>query len=139
MSIDRLPSALVLALIVLSTASHAGAADILIVTDQKHPVHGIGSARVIELDTPLHMESALSIGLPSDPRQAAAVVHQRLHDDNGKQAKQLAAAYQGIADAWSLGVTTIPAVVVDRHYVVYGDTDVARAMTRIQAYREAHP
>ena len=43
------------------------------------------------------------------------------------------------ADAWSLGVTTIPAVIVDRHYVVYGDPDAAHAVTRIQAYREAHP
>lgn len=122
-----------------SEARTAAAATVWVVTDSMHSVHGIGSARVIELDAPSHMETALSAGLPSDPRRAAALVQQRLHDDNGTQTKQLAAAYQGVVDAWRLGVTTIPAVVVDQRYVVYGDADAAHAVARIQAYREAHP
>ncbi|WP_410711904.1 DUF1525 domain-containing protein, partial [Brevibacterium sp. SIMBA_078] len=30
-------------------------------------------------------------------------------------------------------------VLVDQRYVVYGDADVAHAIARVQAYREAHP
>jgi len=48
-------------------------------------------------------------------------------------------AYQGVADAWGLGIVKIPAVVVDRRYVVYGEPDVARAVARIDAYRSARP
>ena len=44
-----------------------------------------------------------------------------------------------MTDAWSLGVTKIPAVVVDRRYVVYGETDVSRALARIEEYRRAQP
>jgi integrating conjugative element protein (TIGR03757 family) len=49
--------------------------------------------------------------------------------------RELATAWQGIADAWSLGITTLPAVVVDRRYIVYGEPDVAKAVARIEAYR----
>ena len=48
-------------------------------------------------------------------------------------------AYQGVADAWSLGITSLPAVVVDQRYVVYGDSDVARAIARIEQHRKAQP
>lgn len=33
--------------------------------------------------------------------------------------------------AWSLGITKIPAVVVDRRYVVYGESDMAKALVLI--------
>ncbi|NQB78478.1 DUF1525 domain-containing protein, partial [Pseudomonas aeruginosa] len=33
----------------------------------------------------------------------------------------------------------IPAVVVDRRYVVYGEPDVSRAVARINAYQSAQP
>jgi integrating conjugative element protein (TIGR03757 family) len=46
---------------------------------------------------------------------------------------------RGVADAWSLGITTIPAVVVDQRYVVYGEPDVARAVARIEQHRRAQP
>ena len=41
--------------------------------------------------------------------------------------------------AWSLGIAKIPAVVVDRRYVVYGEANVARALARIEEYRRAQP
>jgi len=53
--------------------------------------------------------------------------------------RRIATAYQGVADAWSLGITTIPAVVVDQRYVVYGEPDVARAIARIEQHRRAEP
>lgn len=118
-------------------ASAAHGTDIWIVTDQQHPVRGLAHARVIELDAPTQIEATLSQGLPANPSEAAAEVRERL--ESSAVTQQLTAAYQGVTDAWRIGVTKIPAVVVDQRYVVYGDPDVAHAVARIQAYREAHP
>ncbi|VBF49794.1 TIGR03757 family integrating conjugative element protein [Burkholderia pseudomallei] len=120
-----------------SWVSTAMGADIWIVTDQQHPVRSLAHARVIELDAPTQIEATLSQGLPANPSEAAAEVRERL--GNTVVTQQLTAAYQGVTDAWRIGVTKIPAVVVDQRYVVYGDPDVAHAVARIQAYREAHP
>lgn len=120
-----------------SCASAANGTNIWIVTDQQHPVRELAHARVIELDAPTQIEATLSLGLPTKPSEAAAEVRQRL--GNPAITQQLTAAYQGVADAWRIGVTKIPAVVVDQRYVVYGDTDAAHAVARIQTYREAHP
>nr|WP_236872518.1 TIGR03757 family integrating conjugative element protein [Burkholderia pseudomallei] len=106
-------------------------------TDQQHPVRELAHARVIELDAPTQIEATLSLGLPTNPSEAAAEVRKRL--GNRAVTQQLAAAYQGVTDAWRIGVAKIPAVVVDQRYVVYGDPDVAHAMARVQAYRETHP
>ncbi|MFG6892054.1 TIGR03757 family integrating conjugative element protein [Burkholderia pseudomallei] len=147
MRIIRLPPPSVMSMAIvfliampLCSATYATAANaVWVVTDRLHPVQSVDGARVIELDAPSHVEVMLSAGLPADPHQAAKVIQQRLKGDNGKQAQQLAAAYQGVVDAWDLGVTKIPAVIVDRRYVVYGDTDVAHTLAHIRAYREAHP
>jgi integrating conjugative element protein (TIGR03757 family) len=48
-------------------------------------------------------------------------------------------AYQGVVDAWSLGIITIPAVVVDQRYVVYGEPDVAKAVVLIEAHLRTQP
>jgi integrating conjugative element protein (TIGR03757 family) len=116
----------------------AAAADIWVITDREHPVMGPRS-RVIELDVPDRIKAELATDLPSDPKQAAAIVQQRLKQDGGKLQQRLAGAYQGVADAWALGVTQIPAVVIDRRYVIYGETDVGRAVSRIEAYRRKQP
>jgi integrating conjugative element protein (TIGR03757 family) len=47
----------------------------------------------------------------------------RLKDGGATLQRRLAAAFQGMTDAWSLSVTKIPAVVVDQRYVVYGEPD----------------
>ncbi|MFF0901084.1 TIGR03757 family integrating conjugative element protein [Proteus mirabilis] len=54
------------------------------------------------------------------------------------QAKEQALhrAYQGIVQAWRLGVERLPAVVVDEQWVVYGTTDIEQAVGQIQQYRE---
>jgi len=53
--------------------------------------------------------------------------------------QRLREAYQGITDAWSMGVTTLPAVVVDQRYVVYGEANLDKALARIQQYRKDNP
>jgi integrating conjugative element protein (TIGR03757 family) len=115
------------------------AADVRVFTDRLHPVDAPADVRVVELDAAARVESALAADLPSDPAEAAAVVQQRLSDGGDALQHRLADAYQDVTDAWSLGVAKIPAVVVDRRYVVYGETDVARALARIEAYRRTEP
>ncbi|WP_425521342.1 TIGR03757 family integrating conjugative element protein [Xanthomonas translucens] len=115
------------------------AADVVVVTDSRHPVKTMGGERLIELDQASQTEAELSANLPNDPERAAAIVRQRLSQDGTDLQRSIGIAYQGITDAWSLGISSIPAVVVDQRYVVYGEADVARAIARIEQYRRAQP
>lgn len=134
---SRRPLAAVLCLALLAPV--AVAADVLVVTDSRHPVQAPAGVRVIELDQPAHIEAELTARLPADPAQAEALVRQRLLDGGVDLQRRIGQAYQGVADAWGLGIVKIPAVVVDRRYVVYGEPDVAHAVARIDAYRSARP
>jgi len=119
--------------------AHAEAADVRVFTDRHHAVEAPAGIHVVELDAPARIEAELAANLPADPAQAAAIVRQRLQDGGTPLQRRLADAYQGVTDAWSLGVTKVPAVVVDRRYVVYGETDVSRALARIEEYRRTQP
>lgn len=119
--------------------AHAAAADVRVFTDRHHAVEAPSGVYVVELDAPARIEAELAANLPADPAQAAAIVRQRLQDGGTPLQRRLANAYQGLTDALSLGVTKIPAVVVDRRYVVYGETDVPRALARIEEYRRMQP
>ncbi len=129
--------ALPAALVAFSSATFA--ADVLVVTDSRHPVKTMGSERLIELDEAHRIEAELSAELPTDPEQATAIVKRRLSSGGAALQRRIASAYQGVADAWSLGITSIPAVVVDQRYVVYGEPDVARAIARVEQHRRAQP
>jgi len=121
----------------LSSLAHAD--DILVVTDSQHPVQTHSDVRLIELDQPARIKAELSAHLPTDPVRGAALVQQRLQDGGNALQARLGTVYQGVVDAWSLGVTTIPAVIVDRLYVVYGEPDVAKAVALIEAHRRSQP
>ncbi len=129
--------ALPASLAVFSPATFA--ADVLVVTDSHHPVKAMGGERLIELDEAPRIKAELSASLPTDPDQAAAIVKRRLSNGGADLQRRIASAYQGVTDAWSLGITSIPAVVVDQRYVVYGEPDVARAIARIEQHRRAQP
>ena len=117
----------------------AADADVVAFTDAQHPVENASGARVVRLDAAAHLESALSAQLPADAAQAEAVVRRRLAQGGAESQRQLTTAYQGIADAWGMGIAKIPAVVVDHRYVVYGDADIVRAVARINAWRNSRP
>jgi integrating conjugative element protein (TIGR03757 family) len=106
----------------------ASAVDVLVVTDSRHPVQALAGARVIELDQATRIEAEL-----------ASHLRQRLRDGGEALQRRIGHAYQGVADAWGLGIAKIPAVVVDRRYVIYGEPDVARAVARIDTYRSTQP
>ncbi|MBK3848986.1 TIGR03757 family integrating conjugative element protein [Stutzerimonas xanthomarina] len=117
----------------------AQADDILVVTDSQYPVLASSDVRVIELDQPARIKGELGAHLPADPTRSTAVVQRRLKDGGNALQARLGTAYQDVVDAWSLGVTTIPAVVVDQRYVVYGEPDVAKAVALIEAHQRAQP
>lgn len=111
-SIERLiPVAWVLVAIFASSLPLAHA-DILAISDHAHPLTNLAGARIVLLDAPERIEQELSAGLPADPRQAAALMQQRLHSASAQHlGRDLIKAHQDVADAWSLGVTKVPAVV----------------------------
>ncbi|VFR55850.1 hypothetical protein BRI6_4347 [plant metagenome] len=127
-------------LLVLLAAATSAAAEVWVITDAQHPVMGAEAAtRVIALDAAQRIEAELSAQLPTDPQHAATLVQQRLNQGGTALQQRLREAYQGVTDAWSLGVTTVPAVVVDQRYVVYGETRLDRALARVAQYRKEHP
>lgn len=117
----------------------ASAADIIVVTDGDHPIQSPPGIRVIQLDAAQRIEAELAANLPNDPARSTAIVQQRLKEGGSALQQRLGSAYQGIVDAWSLGIATIPAVVVDQRYVVYGEPDIAKALARVAEYRETQP
>ncbi|PMR75282.1 TIGR03757 family integrating conjugative element protein [Billgrantia endophytica] len=123
---------------VLLATTTVAAAETWVVTDRHHSVSGTPD-RLIELDAPARIEAELSDRLPNDPEQAAALVQQRLDRNDSVLQQRLSLAYQDVADAQRLGITQVPAVVVDQRYVVYGEHDLARAVARIKQYRETPP
>ena len=122
-----------MALTLLSATAHA---ETWVITDQSHPVSAPTGVRIIRLDDQQRLEELLSQQLPNDQRQAEATIQRYLASPAGKRLQSdLVQAQQGITDAWSVGVEKIPAVVVDRRYVVYGEADVAKAIAQIDRAR----
>lgn len=133
------PSLCAAALCTALLAPLTQATEVLVVTDSQHPVQIDSGTRLVQLDQPARLAAELGSALPADPSRGAALVQQRLNNGGIKLQQRLGAAYQGVVDAWSLGVTTIPAVIVDHRYVVYGEPDVAKAVALIEAHRRTQP
>ncbi|KAA3543913.1 TIGR03757 family integrating conjugative element protein [Pseudomonas tremae] len=113
-------------------------AETWIVTDRNHPVQAPARVRLILLDESERLEAKLSEGLPANQQQAIAIMQQRLKSNDAlRLQRDLALAQQNLVDAWSIGVTKVPAVVVDRTFVVYGETNVLAAEQRIAQWRAA--
>lgn len=116
--------------------SAAAQAETWVITNQAHPVSAPSGTRIILVDDQQRLEEQLSHQLPADQRQAETAIQRYLASPAGKRLQSdLAQAQQGVTDAWSLGVEKLPAVVVDRRYVVYGEPDVAKAVVLIDRAR----
>lgn len=117
-----------------SSSSFAGT---IVFTDSAHPMQNVGDSKVVLLDAPQALEGELSADLPADPDRAAELVKQRMTGVEGQQFNQrMRIAQQGVTDAWSLHLEKVPAVVVDRSYVVYGISDVSQAEALISRSRQ---
>lgn len=129
------PTAMLGGLLALITGAAAQAADSTVFTTRAIPISAPANVAVVYVDDASALEARLSADLPANQGSAEAIARHRLQDGGPGLQRELASAWQGIADAWSLGITTLPAVVVDRRYVVYGEPDVDKAVARIEAYR----
>ncbi|MFA1029908.1 MULTISPECIES: TIGR03757 family integrating conjugative element protein [Pseudomonas syringae group] len=113
-------------------------AETWIVTDRNQPVQAPARVRLILLDESERLEAKLSEGLPANQQQSIAIMQQRLKSSDAQRLQRdLALAQQDLVDAWSMGVTKVPAVVVDRKFVVYGETNATAAENRIAQWRAA--
>ncbi|RMP45659.1 hypothetical protein ALO95_200039 [Pseudomonas syringae pv. antirrhini] len=113
-------------------------AETIVFTNQANPVFNSGSAKIVFVDAVEALEAQISEGLPADPSQAAAEAKRRIEGPSGRRfINGMRDAQQGVADAWSLQVEKLPAVVVDRAYVTYGISDVGAAEELIASSREA--
>lgn len=126
-----------LAIVLFSACAHAQG-ETWVFTDHAHPVINTVNHRVIFLDEQQRLEERLTSKLPADPTQAAATIQAYLASPEGTRFQlELTQAQQGTTDAWSLGVEKIPAVVVDRRYVVYGEPDVDKAISVVDKARSS--
>lgn len=103
-------------------------------TDRQHPPANVRpDTQVIYLDATEQLQQSMFGTLAADPavaiRQAQSVMQSAAW---AKQQTALAQAYQGLIQAWQLGLKKYPAVVFDGRDVVYGTADVALA----QSYRQ---
>lgn len=128
---DAMLRTILLVLSVLS-ASIAGAAEVLVFTDSDHPVKNTGDARVVYLDQAEKVEKEMSAGLPGNIDEAEVVLKERLASPDGaRMIEGLTEASKDLMLAWQMGVNKVPAVVIDRQFVVYGQPDVAQAVSRM--------
>lgn len=121
----------------LAVAVQAPAATI-VYTDSHHPPLNAASDQMIYLDAPDTVQRQLFGELPSDPVQAEQVANNIIQSSDWQQKQQqIAQAYQGVLQAYSLKLVKYPAVVFDGRYVVYGTADVVLAEARLAEFQEA--
>lgn len=126
-----------LLLFTLSISATVVHAQLLVVTDSNHPVHNLPAhARVVELDAVQRLQEELSVNLSDDSLQAEIIIRRRLELAGPAFQEMMQAAMQGIVDAWAMRVIKIPAVIVDRQFVVYGEPDISHAAFLIDDYQE---
>lgn len=78
-----------------------------------------------QLDEPVSLQDEISKVLPTNLEDATIFMGQYAASEVGKnKIQKIVDGYQGVGRAYGLGVTKLPAVVVDGRYVVYGTTDV---------------
>lgn len=115
-------------------------------TSSAYPIYQSHLADAIyHLDSVEKLEDSFLPNLSSDPKQAEQQVRQLMHTEEWKQFEtKLKTAYQGVIEGWKLGVMKIPAVVFEMpdptlSSVIYGESDVGRAIERYRAMQQENP
>lgn len=131
------PSLFIGSLLLFSLNAYAS---VTIVTDSAHPLQNIPeNARVIYLDDSIKLHLALSDNLPNDPIQAEQLVKSRITALGNSFQQKLQQALQDALMAYQLGITKIPAVIQGNRYVVYGESDVLKALQLIAERGQDEP
>ncbi|ECB7874956.1 TIGR03757 family integrating conjugative element protein [Salmonella enterica subsp. enterica serovar Stanley] len=108
-------------------------ASIAVYTDRHHPPINVSAdTRVVYLGAAEQQQNMFGL-LAKDPAQAERQAQSVIHAAGwSQQQAALVQAYQGLIQAWQLGLKKYPAVVFDDRDVVYGTADIALA----QSYRQ---
>ncbi|EGS9942357.1 TIGR03757 family integrating conjugative element protein [Salmonella enterica] len=108
-------------------------ASIAVYTDRHHPPINVSAdTRVVYLGAAEQQQNMFGL-LVKDPAQAERQAQSVIHAAGwSQQQAALVQAYQGLIQAWQLGLKKYPAVVFDDRDVVYGTADIALA----QSYRQ---
>lgn len=125
-------------LLVLPFSVSAGV--VLYTTSDHPPENAGGEVEIVYLDASDTLTDAWFAGQGIElSAQNAPRIAQALQSPQWQaQEAQLQQTYQGIIRAWQLGVERLPAVVVDDKWVVYGLTDIDRARSEVELYRQQH-
>ncbi|ENP1270522.1 TIGR03757 family integrating conjugative element protein [Salmonella enterica] len=109
-------------------------ASVAVYTDRHHPPINVSpDTRVVYLDAAEQQQQNMFGPLAQDPAQAEHQAQSVIHAAGWPQQQAaLVQAYQGLIQAWQLGLKKYPAVVFDDRDVVYGTADIALA----QSYRQ---
>lgn len=91
--------------------------------------------RVHLLDAIERLEDQLSRGLSTHPEQAKRQALERLRRLPTENRAQLESTARGLALAMELGIDRYPAVVFNRQLVVYGVTDLSRAISHYRTWQ----
>ncbi len=120
----------------IAVSAHAAT---VVYTDSQHPPTGLGAGhRVVYLDEPEIAQHVVFGVLSADPNQAEQQAKTMLKSPDWQQkAQQLVKAYQGVIQAYGIGLKKYPAVVFDDRYVVYGTADVSLAEAKLAQHKEA--
>lgn len=109
--------------------------NVTVITNNAHPIFNVpNGVRIINLDRAEELHEQLSANLPNNPEQAANIAKSRL----STAANDVQKALQDVVDAWSMGVVKVPAVIID-YRVVYGVSDIDRAIALINDFQELTP
>lgn len=113
-------------------------------TDAAHPVAGAAAlaaegvqVELYDLDAPARFEAELGRNLPADPEAAMRIAHSRIAAlDPAALARHLEQDYRGALRAMALGLDRYPAVVFDGRAVIYGVTDLRRALALYRTWED---
>ncbi|VXD06799.1 Integrating conjugative element protein [Enterobacterales bacterium 8AC] len=126
-------------LLAIGCAAVSVQAATVVYTDSKHPPTGLGAGhQVVYLDAPEKVQREVFGELSADPRQAEQQAKAVLQAPDWQQKEQrISQAYQGVIQAYGLGLKKYPAVVFDERYVIYGTADVALAEAKLAEHKGA--
>ncbi|CAI1909700.1 integrating conjugative element protein, PFL_4709 family [Serratia entomophila] len=124
-------------LLAIGCAAVSAQAATVVYTDSQHPPTGLGAGyQVVYLDAPEVVQREVFGALSADPRQAEQQAKAVLQSPDWPQKEQqIVEAYQGVIQAYGLGLKKYPAVVFDDRYVVYGTADVALAEAKLAEHK----
>ncbi|CNI00351.1 TPA: TIGR03757 family integrating conjugative element protein [Yersinia enterocolitica] len=120
-------------LLIIGWAAISAQAATVVYTDSQYRPSELGAGhQVIYLDAPATIQHGVFGTLSADAHHAEQQAKAVLQSPDWRQKEQqITQAYQGVIQAYGIGLKKYPAVVFDDRYVVYGTADVALAEVKL--------